>query len=268
MGGHTVIGVIQEALKEEKAREEETETEVLRRRETRKSLNRRVSFASHATIRYSPLFLFYFHVNGRLFPQAGTPTGTPSPKKGVGFAFENGSPSTDNDSTAEYSPQPTPRMDPHTPSPTESPPRMGFAKNVTSPPGSDSEDTSMDIADDNLTLPLPSALIKSQLQRGVGFLVDDEGGESEEEMDMTQPFVSGGIIPSRDGVNRFLNSEDDQTMEFTRIYPSQNKQDEQDDTMGMEFTRVVGKIQGLKIPTALDKENRPPVDDEDGATPP
>lgn len=126
----------------------------------------------------------------------------------------------------------------------------------------------MDIADDNLTLPLPSALIKSQLQRGVGFLVDDEGGESEEEMDMTQPFVSGGIIPSRDGVNRFLNSEDDQTMEFTRIYPSQNKQDEQDDTMGMEFTRVVGKIQGLKIPTALDKENRPPVDDEDGATPP
>jgi hypothetical protein len=58
MGGHTVIGVIQEALKEEKAREEESETEILRRRETRKSLNRRVSFASHATIRYS---LFFCH---------------------------------------------------------------------------------------------------------------------------------------------------------------------------------------------------------------
>jgi hypothetical protein len=41
-------------LKEEKAREEESETEVLRRRELRKSLNRRVSFASHATIRYNP----------------------------------------------------------------------------------------------------------------------------------------------------------------------------------------------------------------------
>jgi len=54
VGGHTVIGVIQEALKEEKAREEESETEVLRRRELRKSLNRRVSFASHATIRYDP----------------------------------------------------------------------------------------------------------------------------------------------------------------------------------------------------------------------
>jgi hypothetical protein len=53
IGGHTVIGVIQEALKEEKAREEETETEIVRRRELRKSLNRRVSFASHATIRYS-----------------------------------------------------------------------------------------------------------------------------------------------------------------------------------------------------------------------
>ena len=52
VGGHTVIGVIQEALKEEKAREEETETEVMRRRELRKSLNRRVSFASHATIRF------------------------------------------------------------------------------------------------------------------------------------------------------------------------------------------------------------------------
>ena len=57
MGGHTVIGVIQEALKEEKAREEESETEILRRRETRKSLNRRVSFASHATIRYILLFV-------------------------------------------------------------------------------------------------------------------------------------------------------------------------------------------------------------------
>jgi hypothetical protein len=52
LGGHTVIGVMQEALKEEKAREEESETEILRRRELRKSLNRRVSFASHATIRY------------------------------------------------------------------------------------------------------------------------------------------------------------------------------------------------------------------------
>jgi hypothetical protein len=55
MGGHTVIGVIQEALKEEKAREEETESEITKRRELRKSLNRRVSFASHATIRYSYL---------------------------------------------------------------------------------------------------------------------------------------------------------------------------------------------------------------------
>ena len=54
MGGHTVIGVIQEALKEEKAREEETESETAKRRELRKSLNRRVSFASHATIRYAP----------------------------------------------------------------------------------------------------------------------------------------------------------------------------------------------------------------------
>lgn len=53
IGGHTVIGVIQEALKEEKAKEEETETEIVRRRELRKSFNRRVSFASHATIRYS-----------------------------------------------------------------------------------------------------------------------------------------------------------------------------------------------------------------------
>jgi len=51
IGSHTVIGVLQEALKEEKAPEEESETEVLRRRELRKSFNRRVSFASHATIR-------------------------------------------------------------------------------------------------------------------------------------------------------------------------------------------------------------------------
>jgi len=56
-GGHTVIGIFQEALKEEKAREEETEADVTKRRELRKSLNRRVSFASHATIRYSPLFV-------------------------------------------------------------------------------------------------------------------------------------------------------------------------------------------------------------------
>jgi len=204
----------------------------------------------------------------RLFPQAGTPTHTPSPKKGVGFTFDNGSPSTDNDSTAEYSPQPIVHG-PHTPSPTDLPPRMGIVQNV-SPLGSDSEETSMDIADDNLTLPLPSALIKAQLQRGVGFLVDDEGGESEEEMDMMQPFVvgGGGIIPSRDGVNRFLNGDDDQTMEFTQICPSQNNREAEDDTMGMEFTRVVGKIQGLHIPVAVDKENRPPVDDEDGTPSP
>ena len=200
----------------------------------------------------------------RLFPQAGTPSQTPSPKKGVGFAFEDGSPSTDNDSTGEYSPQLIVRgAAPHTPSPTELPPRVGFVTNV-SPLGSDSEETSMDIADDNLTLPLPSALIKAQLQRGVGFLVDDEGGESEDEMDMTQPFVAGGIIPSRDGVNRFLNRDDDQTMDFTQIYPSHNNKDDQDDTMGMEFTRVVGKIQGLNIPATMDKENRPPMDNEDG----
>jgi hypothetical protein len=51
-GGHTVIGVLQEALKEDKPVDEETEAEKLGRRELRKSLNRRVSFASHATIRY------------------------------------------------------------------------------------------------------------------------------------------------------------------------------------------------------------------------
>jgi len=209
-------------------------------------------------------FFFVMMLICRLFPQAGTPTQTPSPKKGVGFTFDNGSPSTDNDSTAEYSPQPI-IHGPHTPSPTDLPPRMSIVNNI-SPPGSDSEETSMDIADDNLTLPLPSALIKDQLQRGVGFLVDDEGAESGEEMDMTQPFVvgGGGIIPSRDGVNRFLNGDDDQTMEFTQIYPSQKKPEMEDETMAMEFTRVMGKIQGLHIPIPQDKENRPPVNDEDG----
>jgi hypothetical protein len=104
-----------------------------------------------------------------------------------------------------------------------------------------------------LTLPLPSALLKQQLQRGVGFLVDD--GDSEEEMDVTQPL--GGIIPARDGVNRFLSG-DDQTMEFTQLYPSNTNT--QDDTVGMDFTRVVGKIQGV-LP---DKENLPPQQDDDG----
>ena len=62
-GGHTVIGIFQEALKEEKAREEETESDVAKRRELRKSLNRRVSFASHATIRYtSSSFIWVFQI--------------------------------------------------------------------------------------------------------------------------------------------------------------------------------------------------------------
>lgn len=127
---------------------------------------------------------------------------------------------------------------------------------------SDSDETSMDIADDNLTLPLPSALIKRQLQRGVGFLVDD--GDTDEEMDITQPF--GGIIPSRDGVNRFLSGDDDQTMEFTRLYPGNSQNNGTEDTVGMDFTRVVGKIQGINIP-AIDKENRPPVPKDDGTPP-
>jgi MELT motif len=187
----------------------------------------------------------------RLFPQAATPTQTPSPKKGVGFTFD-GTPSTDNDSTGEYSPPPVIHPQSHA----SELPRVGSG----SPIGSDSEETSMDIADDNLTLPLPSALIKRQLQRGVGFLVDDGNSDDEDEMDVTQPL--GGIIPPRDGVNRFLNGDDDQTMEFTRVYPAKNIQDE-DDTAGMEFTKVVGKIQGLRIP-GVDKENRPPVNEDDG----
>jgi MELT motif len=113
----------------------------------------------------------------------------------------------------------------------------------------------MDIADDNLTLPLPSALIKRQLQRGVGFQIDD-GESEEEEMDVTQPL--GGIIPPRDGVNRFLSGEDEETMDFTTIFQSnQEPKVEEDDTMGMEFTRVVGKIQGPQF-SMVDKENLPP----------
>ena len=119
----------------------------------------------------------------------------------------------------------------------------------------------MDIADDNLTLPLPSALIKRQLQRGVGFQIDDQESE-EEEMDVTQPL--GGIIPPRDGVNRFLSGDDEETMDFTTIYrvPQQTKVEE-DDTVGMEFTRVVGKIQGQQY-SVVDKENLPPQSVEEG----
>lgn len=140
----------------------------------------------------------------------------------------------------------------------------------------------MDIADDNLTLPLPSALMKrAPMQRGVGFLIDD--GEEDCDMDVTQPI--GGIIPPRDGVNRFLNldNEDDQTMEFTKLYRPRTEGEGEDDTVGMEFTRrypannvheadnqtvgmefakVVGKIQGFHIPP-IDKENLPPSQDDD-----
>jgi hypothetical protein len=104
----------------------------------------------------------------------------------------------------------------------------------------------MDIADDNLTLPLPSALVRQQMQRGVGFLVDD-GDSDNDDMDVTEAL--GGIIPARDGVNRFLSG-DDQTMEFTNVFGNTNE----DDTAGMDFTRVVGKIRGL--PSG--KENFPP----------
>src|SRR5271154_6951767 len=89
----------------------------------------------------------------RLFPQAGTPTQTPSPKKGVGFNFDS-TPSTDNDSTAGFSPPPQVSI-PNTPSPVEGH-RVNLPVTITSP-DTDSEETSMDIADDNLTLPLPSA---------------------------------------------------------------------------------------------------------------
>jgi hypothetical protein len=132
----------------------------------------------------------------------------------------------------------------------------------------------MDIADDNLTLPLPSALIRQQLQRGVGFLVDD-GDDSEAEMDVTQPL--GGIIPARDGVNRFLSgTDDDQTMEFTQVYPAKSPFKEEladDNTMAMDFTIVVGKIQGSNSVNyaAADKENLPPLqkdhDDDDSIYP-
>lgn len=250
-GSHTVIGVLHEALKEEKAREDETETEVVRRREIRKSLNRRVSFASHATIRYKhPQFsLVGLELIVRLFPQAGTPTATPSPRKGVGFHFDGGTPSTDNDSTGTLTP----------------PPRLDIPRpRVDSPLASDSEETSMDIADDNLTLPLPSALVKrAPMQRGVGFLIDD--GDEDLDMDVTQPLggiIAGGdgVVPSMDGVNRFLSGEeDDQTMEFTRLYSP--KPLVEDDTVGMDFTKVVGKIQVLSAP-AVDKENLPPNENE------
>jgi hypothetical protein len=190
----------------------------------------------------------------RLFPQAGQ---TPSPKKGVGFAVD-GTPNSDAESTGQLSPQ----VIPPTPSPEMS--RVNLAKDI-DVLESDSEDTSMDIADDNLTLPLPSALVKRQLQRGVGFTVDDgdDDFQSEDEMDITQPF--GGIIPPRDGVNRFLSGDDDdQTMDFTQVYPANNnlkQESQEDDTIGMEFTRVIGKIQGVPLPAA-DKENLPPAQDD------
>ena len=126
----------------------------------------------------------------------------------------------------------------------------------------------MDIADDNLTLPLPSALIKQQLQRGVGFLVDDGEDSDEAEMDVTQPL--GGIVPARDGVNRFLSGgDDDQTMEFTQVYPGVAakpfKEEAGDDTIGMDFTRVVGKIRvvdNFNNNPAADKENLPPMQND------
>jgi hypothetical protein len=130
----------------------------------------------------------------------------------------------------------------------------------------------MDIADDNLTLPLPSALMKrAPMQRGVGFLIDD--GDEDLDMDVTQPLggIIGasaggdGLVPSMDGVNRFLSGEEeDQTMVFTRLYSPKPLVGE-DDTVGMEFTKVVGKIQGLAMPS-VDKENHPPPveDDNDG----
>ena len=189
-----------------------------------------------------------------LFPQAGTPTGTPSPRKGVGFQFDGATPSTDNDSTGALTP----------------PPKLDIPRpKFDSPLASDSEETSMDIADDNLTLPLPPALLKrAPMQRGVGFLIDD--GDEDLDMDVTQPLggiiapptVGDGVVPSMDGVNRFLSGqEEDQTMEFTRLY-SPKPVPEEDDTVGMEFTKVVGKIRGLAIP-AVDKENHPPpVEDE------
>jgi len=134
----------------------------------------------------------------------------------------------------------------------------------------------MDIADDNLTLPLPSALMKrAPMQRGVGFLIDD-GEEEDADMDVTQSIV-GGIIPPRDGVNRFLNlgeEEEDQTMEFTRLYSPRTpvgNETVDDETVGMDFTNVVGKIQRLNIPVNVDKENRPPPandDDDDGTLDP
>lgn len=156
-------------------------------------------------------------------------------------------------------------MGPHTPSPPAELPKV--APTPATILGSDEDETSMDIADDNLTLPLPSALIKRQLQRGVGFMVEDgDDSEEEQEMDMTEPF--GNIIPPRDGVNRFLNTEDDdQTMDFTQVYPSHNVVEAENDTMGMEFTKVVGKIQGMSYSVgnnAVDKENRPPPGDDDG----
>lgn len=197
----------------------------------------------------------------RLFPQAATPTGTPSPRKGVGFQLDGGTPSTDGESTGTLTPPPKLDL-----------PRPG----VDSPLASDSEETSMDIADDNLTLPLPSALMKrAPMQRGVGFLIDD-GEEEDADMDVTQSIV-GGIIPPRDGVNRFLNlgeEEEDQTMEFTRLYSPRTpvgNETVDDETVGMDFTNVVGKIQRLNIPVNVDKENRPPPandDDDDGTLDP
>ena len=117
---------------------------------------------------------------------------------------------------------------------------------------------------------------RSPMQRGVGFLIDD-GEEEDAHVNVTHPSVVGGIIPSRDGVNRFLNldkEEEDQTMEFTRLYsPSTTagKEIVDDETVGMEFTNVVGKIQGLNVPVNVDKENLPPPaqdDDADGTLDP
>ena len=102
------------------------------------------------------------------------------------------------------------------------------------------------------------------MQSGVGFLIDD-GAENDDDMDLTQPFGGTILSPSRDGVGRFLSGDYDQTMEFTQIYssnaaPASPRKEE--DTVEMEFTKVVGKVQSVNN-DPLDKENRPPTSEDD-----
>ncbi|GAO51325.1 hypothetical protein G7K_5428-t1 [Saitoella complicata NRRL Y-17804] len=245
---HTVVGVMQVALKEEAERESEEQKK--KRQEKRKSLGRRVSFASFANVR-----LFdkdqEAQTPGQATPNKGSPKKKEAPQNSPLISFDS--------PAVKASPK-------HAKPPASPAPLITFSSDTPFDDDDEDEDADMDLAGDDMTSQF-HIMNGTPVRQSTGFMIDDSEDDEEEgeaTMDVTQAI--GGFIKSN--APEFTDDEeeamDEQTMDLTKavggFIGGQQVAEDSDEDMGdgemtMDITGVVPPAYLLAQQNAMDEDD-------------